>query len=97
VLRTTKTGTFEVYDIANNQVTGATSLGQVGLDWQLGGFAADAPSGAAGSMNSASQVGQLVQAMASFGAGSGAADGLNVADPGSDTSQQPLLTAPQHA
>jgi len=43
VLRNVNTGAFEVYDIANNQLTGAASLGQVGLDWQLGGFAADPP------------------------------------------------------
>jgi hypothetical protein len=48
-------------------------------------------------MGGASQVGQLVQAMASFGAGSGAADGSNPAVLGNDTSQQPFLTAPQHA
>jgi len=30
------TGAFEVYDIANNQITGAAALGSVGLDWQLG-------------------------------------------------------------
>ncbi len=34
VLRNVNTGAFEVYDIANNQLTGAASLGQVGLDWQ---------------------------------------------------------------
>jgi hypothetical protein len=96
VLRNTKTGAFEVYDISNNMITGASSLGQVGLDWQLGGLAADAPGGSSAAMG-ASQVGQLVQAMASFGAGSGAADGLNPVALGADTSQQPLLTAPQHA
>jgi hypothetical protein len=42
-------------------------------------------------------VGQLVQAMAGFDAGSGAADGLNVASLAQDSSQQALLTAPQHA
>jgi hypothetical protein len=67
------------------------------MDWQLGGFAADAPGGAAGSMNGASQVGQLVQAMASFDAGSGAAESMNIAALGADASPQPLLTAPQHA
>jgi hypothetical protein len=35
--------------------------------------------------------------MAGFGGGSGAADGLNVVTLGTDTSQQPLLTTPQHA
>ena len=92
VLRNTKTGAFEVYDIANNQIAAAASLGQVGLDWQVGGFAASNAS-----MGGSSQVAQIVQAMASFGAGSGAADGLNAVPLGTDTSQQPLLTAPQHA
>jgi hypothetical protein len=38
-----------------------------------------------------------VQAMASFGGASGAADGLNVVSPMQDSSQQALLAAPQHA
>jgi hypothetical protein len=94
VLRNINTGAFEVYDIANNQITGAASLGSVGLDWQLGGFAADPPTGSAGD---SSHVGQLVQAMAGFGGGSGAAETLNIAAPGADTSQQTFLTTPQHA
>jgi len=40
---------------------------------------------------------QLVQAMAGFGGGSGAADSLNTVPLGADTSQQTLLTTPQHA
>src|SRR5262249_50551495 len=96
VLRNTKTGAFEVYDLANNQITTAASLGSVGLDWQLGGLAADAPGVPSAAMGGASQMSQLVQAMASFGAGSGAADGLNVASPAQDSSQQALLTPPQH-
>jgi hypothetical protein len=43
VLRNVNTGAFEVYDIANNQLTGAAPLGAVGTDWQLGGFATDPP------------------------------------------------------
>jgi len=86
-------GAFEVYDIANNQLTGAASLGAVGSDWQLGGFAADPP---AGSMGSSGSTSQLVQAMAGFGGSSGAADGVNTAPVGAETSQQPLLTTPQH-
>jgi hypothetical protein len=31
-------GTFEVYDIANNQITAAASMGQVGLEWTVAGF-----------------------------------------------------------
>jgi hypothetical protein len=94
VLRNTNTGAFEVYDIANNQITAAAPLGSVGLDWQLGGFAADPPTGSMGSSGSTSQ---LVQAMAGFGGGSGAAQSLNTVALGADTSQQSLLTAPQHA
>jgi hypothetical protein len=94
VLRNVNTGAFEVYDIASNQITGAALLGQVGLEWQLGGFAADPPTASMGSSGSTSQ---LVQAMAGFGGGSGAADSLNTAALGADTSQQSLLTAPQHA
>jgi hypothetical protein len=94
VLRNVNTGAFEVYDIANNQLTGAASLGAVGTDWQLGGFAADPPTGSMGSSGSASQ---LVQAMAGFGGGSGAAESLHTAPLGAETSQQQLLTTPQHA
>ena len=93
VLRNKNTGAFEVYDIANNQLTGAASLGSVGLDWQLGGFAADPPTGSMGSSGSTSQ---LVQAMAGFGSSSGAAENLNTASLSAETSQQQLLTTPQH-
>jgi hypothetical protein len=57
VLRNKNTGAFEVYDIANNQLTAAAPLGSVGLDWQLGGFAADPPtvSGAFANMSSCRQ------------------------------------------
>jgi hypothetical protein len=68
-------------------------LGAVGTDWQLGGFAADPPTGSMGSSGSTSQ---LVQAMAGFGGGSGAAESLNTVQLGADMSQQPLLTTPQH-
>jgi hypothetical protein len=40
---------------------------------------------------------QLVQAMAGFGGASGATDGLSTIPLGAETSQQPLLTTPQHA
>jgi hypothetical protein len=93
VLRNVNNGAFEVYDIANNQITGAASLGQVGLDWQLGGFAADPPTASMSSDSTA----QLVQAMAGFGGGSGAAESLNNGLLGADTQQQALLTTPQHA
>jgi hypothetical protein len=94
VLRNVNSGAFEVYDIANNQLIGAASLGAVGTDWQLGGFAADPPTGSMGNSGSTSQ---LVQAMAGFGGGSGAADSLNTAPPSAETSQQAVLTTPQHA
>ena len=59
VLRSGSTGAFEVYDIANNQLTGAASLGAVGTDWQLGGFAVDPPTGSMG--GSADQLGSTAQ------------------------------------
>jgi len=67
-------------------------LGAVGLDWQLGGFAADPPTGATGNPDGSSS--QLVQAMAGFGGSSGG-DDLNAAPLSADTSQQTLLTTPQ--
>jgi len=89
-LRNKNTGAFEVYDIANNQITGAAPLGTVGLDWQLGGFAVDPPTASmASSDNSTSQ---LVQAIAGFGGG--AADSSNAAPIGAETSQQTFLTTP---
>jgi hypothetical protein len=97
VLLNVNTGAFQVYDIANNQLTRSASLGAVGLDWQLGGFAANSPSGSSASMGrSDNSTSQLVQAMAGFGGGSGAADGLN-ARLNADPTQQTFLTTPQHA
>ena len=93
LLRNVNTGQFYAYNITNNQITGAASLGAVGLDWQLGGFAADPPTGSMGSSDSTSQ---LAQAMAGFGGG-GAADSSNTVLLGADTQQQPLLTTPQNA
>ena len=93
-MRNINTGAFEVYDIANNQIMGAASLGQVGLDWQLGGFAADPPGG---SMGQSGQVGQLVQTMAGFDGGARAGDSLDAAPFGADMSQQTLVTTAQHA
>jgi hypothetical protein len=93
VLRNVSSGAFEVYDIANNQITGAASLGQVGPNWQPGGFAAAGPTGPAALMNSSAQ---LVQAMAGFGGGSYAAENLNTATLSSDMAQQPMLTTSPH-
>jgi hypothetical protein len=39
LLRNTGTGAFELYDIANNAITAAFSLGAVGLNWQFAGIA----------------------------------------------------------
>jgi hypothetical protein len=94
VLRNANSGAFEVYDIAGNTLVGAASLGAVGLDWSLGGFAADPPSGSTGD---SSQAAQLTQAMAGFTGSSGAGESLNTAPLSADTSQQTLLTVPQHA
>ena len=34
----TLAGTFEVYDISSNNITAATGVGQVGMEWQVSGF-----------------------------------------------------------
>jgi hypothetical protein len=95
VLRNVNTGAFEVYNISNNQITGAALLGTVGKEWQLGGLADDPPTGPMGSSDDqpASNA-QLVQAMAGFGGD--ASDDSNSVSLGDDTSQQPLLTTPQY-
>ena len=94
-LRDGNTGAFEAYDIANNQLTATASLGQVGLDWTVAGFA---PFSSTGSTNVApDSTSQLVQAMAGFGGGGGAADSPSTVPLGAETlSQQPLVTIPQH-
>src|SRR6202007_95099 len=38
LMRNTTTGAFEVYDITDNQITFATGMGQVGLEWTVSGF-----------------------------------------------------------
>ena len=94
VLRNVNSGAFEVYDIVANTLVGAASLGAVGLNWQLGGFAVDPPPVSTVSMSDSNQAAQLVQAMAGFGGG---APADNTTPLGPDTSQQTLLTTPQHA
>jgi hypothetical protein len=79
---------------------GSASLGAVGVASQLGGFA---PSfslpGPVGPGSEPAEMGgstaQLVQAMAGFGGGGAAIS--NTAPLGTEASQQPLLTTPQHA
>jgi hypothetical protein len=95
VLRNKNTGQFEVYDIANNQLIGVAPLGAVGLDWQLGGFAADPPDRLHG---------QLGWLSISARAGNGRVRRrqrrrwkLEHCPLGADTSQQTFLTTPQHA
>jgi hypothetical protein len=68
-------------------------VGAVGLDWQLGGFAAE-PSSSPGAFADVAND-QLVQAMAGFGGGADD-DGSNAGVVNADTSQQTLLTTPQH-
>jgi hypothetical protein len=96
-LRNVNTGAFQVYNIANNQLTGSASLGSVGLDWQLGGFAATGPVPPPRSEDSSEAMdgstAQLVQAMAGFGGG--AADISTTVPLGADASQQTFLTAPR--
>jgi len=94
ILRNVNTGAFEGYDIAGNTLVGAASLGAVGLDWQVAGFAIDPPT-VSGTFTDMPND-QLVQAMAGFSAGSGAGESLNTAPLSADTSQQTLLTTPQH-
>ena len=38
MLRNTNNGGFQIYDINDNQVTDAASMGTVGLEWQVAGF-----------------------------------------------------------
>jgi hypothetical protein len=82
---------FEGYVVSNNRVAFANVLGEVGADWQLGGFAADPP------ITSDGATSQLVQAMAGFGGSSGAGDGSSAGSINPNTSQQSLLTTRQHA
>ena len=38
LMRNSNNGKFEIYDIANNAITSAASMGQVGLEWPVAGF-----------------------------------------------------------
>ena len=38
ILRNSNTGGLEVYDVNNNNITNAASIGAIGLEWQLMGF-----------------------------------------------------------
>ena len=91
VLRNVNTGAFEVYDIAGNTLRSRQPRsGRLGLAARR--LRRRSPADNSG------DAGQLVQAMAGFGGGSGAVDGLNAGTVGADTSPQTLLTTtPQHA
>jgi hypothetical protein len=104
VLRNVNTGQFQVYNIANNQITGTPPVLPVGSEWRLGGFAPTAANGFIGnsggplaSQPPAGSTSLLVQAMAGFGGGSGAAESFNTGALSTETSQPQLLTTPQHA
>ena len=87
LIRNTNTGAFEVFDISNNQITSAASMGQVGLEWSVAGIAADPPGGAPNS--------QLVQAMASYAPTSGALDtGAPTVDVTTQASSSTLTAVP---
>jgi hypothetical protein len=95
VMRNTNTGALQVYDIQGDALTGSKALtppasNPIAATSTVGGMATDFSAPASGSTS------QLVQAMASFDGGSGAADGLNAAPPGAESSQQSFLTTPQH-
>jgi hypothetical protein len=38
ILRDSNNGAFEVYDISNNNITGATAMGAIGSEWMAAGF-----------------------------------------------------------
>ena len=38
LMRNSKTGAFELYDIRGNTIVGAAPMGQVGLEWSVAGF-----------------------------------------------------------
>jgi hypothetical protein len=95
VMRNINTGALQVYNIQGDTLTGSAALtppasNPIAATSTVGGMAIDLSSPASGSTS------QLVQAMAGFDGGSGAAAGLNAAPLGADTSQQSFLTTPQH-
>ena len=96
VMRNTNTGALQVYDIQADRLTGSAALtppasNPIAATSTVGGMAIDLSAQASGSTS------QLVQAMAGFDGGSGAGESSNTAPLSAETSQQPLLTTPQHA
>jgi len=95
VMRNTTTGAFQVYNIQDDVLTGTAALTPpvskpIAPSSTVGGMAIDLSGPTQGSTS------QLVQAMAGFDGGSGAAGGANAAPLAADTSQQSFLAAPQH-
>ena len=99
-------GAFEVYDISHNTITFAEPMGQVGLEWSIGGVSADPASGPPATQLSgiatdpadaapSSAPAQLTQAMASFAPSAGAPTAPSLLD---QTTSAPsnLLTASNH-
>jgi hypothetical protein len=96
VMRNTNTGALQVYNIQNDTLTGSAALtppasNPIAVTSTVGGMAIDLSGPTSGSTS------QLVQAMAGFDGGSGAGESLNADPLSAETSQQPLLTTPQHA
>jgi hypothetical protein len=94
VMRQDGTGAMLVFDIRDDKlVAGGSSVflpaNSVPADWRPA-FGGDFFS------TSSASTSQLVQAMAGFDDGSGAAGALNAAPLAADTSQQSFLTTPQH-
>jgi len=97
VLRDTGTGALLLYGIQDDKlIPSATGVPltpppsePIASTSKVGGIAIDLSGPASGSTS------QLVQAMAGFGGGNSAAESLNTAPLGADTSQQTLLTTPQ--
>jgi hypothetical protein len=46
LLRNTRTGAFQIYNINHGRLTGSVSLGPVGLDWKFAGVAPVSAAGA---------------------------------------------------
>jgi hypothetical protein len=78
------------------RLIGMRSHAYARMRWQLGGFAPtiSLPSDFTQPKGLAGSTAQLVQAMASFGGGSGAGESLNTAALSTETSQQMFLTTP---
>src|SRR5262249_56691134 len=84
------TNTVYQYNANLNAFVG-NSMGAVGAPWVVDGIAADPPTASTGSAGSTAQ---LVQAMAGFGCGGGAAHGVDTAPLYAHAPPQTLLTPP---